>query len=103
MDFAVALDTGIYSLMWILFSLFIGIALAIDLGILNKLVKFLKAKGNKHNTRNDGISQETKAQSQSSKDQSLQEQQEKRQKEQNSEELLAGLFYGYPFPVYLLE
>ena len=82
MDFAVALDTGIYSLMWILFSLFIGIALAIDLGILNKLAKFLKATGNKHNTSNNGISQETKAQSQSSKDQSLQEQQEKRQKEQ---------------------
>src|SRR5215212_2361455 len=79
MDFALALDTSIYSYMWILFSLFIGIALAIDIGILNKIAKLLKKTGSKYNTGNDSLNQETKALSQSSKDQPLQEQREKRQ------------------------
>ncbi|HYX55257.1 MAG TPA: TerC/Alx family metal homeostasis membrane protein [Nitrososphaeraceae archaeon] len=79
MDFALALDTSIYSLMWILFSLFIGIALAIDIGILNRIAKLLKKTGSKYNTGNDSLNQETKALSQSSKDQPLQEQREKGQ------------------------
>jgi hypothetical protein len=38
MDFTSALDSDIiYPLIWIIFSLFIGIALAIDLGVLNKI------------------------------------------------------------------
>src|ERR687892_72400 len=79
MDFALALDTSIYSLMWILFSLFIGIALATDIGILNRIAKLLKKTDSKYNTGNDSLNQETKALSQSSKDQPLQEQREKGQ------------------------
>jgi tellurite resistance protein TerC len=81
MDFTSALDSDIiYPLIWIIFSLFIGIALAIDLGVLNKTGQFLKKTGNRYRTSKD--SQESKAlTSQSFKEQSLQEEQEKGQKE----------------------
>jgi tellurite resistance protein TerC len=42
MDFTTALADNIYPLMWILFSLFIGIALAIDIGVSDKIKQFNK-------------------------------------------------------------
>ena len=42
MDFTTALADNIYPLMWILFSLFIGIALAADIGVSDKIKQFNK-------------------------------------------------------------
>src|SRR5918992_4515305 len=42
MDFTTPLADNIYPLMWILFSLFIGIALAVDIGVSDKLKQFKK-------------------------------------------------------------
>ena len=42
MDFTTALGDEIYPLMWTLFSLFIGIALAVDIGVLGKINQFIR-------------------------------------------------------------
>jgi tellurite resistance protein TerC len=42
MDFTTPLADNIYPLMWILFSLFIGIALAVDIGVSDKIKQFKK-------------------------------------------------------------
>src|SRR5919107_2321011 len=42
MDFTTALADNIYPLMWILFSLFVGIALAVDIGVSDKIKQFNK-------------------------------------------------------------
>ena len=49
LDFTTGLgvDNNIYPLIWLIFALFIGIALAIDIGVLDKLKSFI----NKTTTR----------------------------------------------------
>ena len=76
MDFAVAVDNDNYPLMWILFSVFVGIALAIDIGVLDKIKKKIGIRYYKDNDRR--ISQEIKVvASPSPKELPLQQQKQK--------------------------
>ncbi|MDQ3838007.1 MAG: TerC/Alx family metal homeostasis membrane protein [Thermoproteota archaeon] len=46
-------DSNIYSLIWIIFILFIGSALAVDVGVLDRLKKFINRKTTKSGNNND--------------------------------------------------
>jgi tellurite resistance protein TerC len=48
-------DGNIYSFIWIIFILFIGTALAVDVGVLNKVKKFIDRKATK-SSNNKGLS-----------------------------------------------
>ena len=82
MDFTTSLGVGnnIYPLIWLIFALFIGIALAVDIGVLDKLKRFINKTATKVNNKdkNKGLSgqeEESKAII-PSKDSSLKQQQE---------------------------
>ena len=84
MDFATALEDNIYPLMWILFSLFIGIALAVDIGVLDKIKQFNKKIDNsKYNKSKYRLTQDINVSRSLSKESPVQqgkeEQQEQRQ------------------------
>lgn len=82
MDFTTSLGVGnnIYPLIWLIFALFIGIALAVDIGVLDKLKRFSNKTANKVNNKdkNKGLSsQEDKSKAIiPSKDSSLKQQQQ---------------------------
>jgi tellurite resistance protein TerC len=60
MDFTTALGDDIYPLMWTLFSLFIGIALAIDIGVLGKINQFIRKIDRRYNKNKYRLSQDLK-------------------------------------------
>lgn len=52
MDFIIALgDDSIYSFIWLIFALFVGIALAIDFGVFNKTRKYVNETVTKSNNK----------------------------------------------------
>lgn len=51
MDFTTASVDDIYPLMWTLFSLFIGIALAVDIGVLAKINQFIRKIDKRYNNK----------------------------------------------------
>src|SRR5215216_913632 len=66
MDFTTALADNIYPLMWILFSLFIGIALAVDIGLLDKIKQFnKKIDSGRYNKNKYRLTQDVKISSRS--------------------------------------
>jgi tellurite resistance protein TerC len=66
MDFTTALADNIYPLMWILFSLFIGIALAVDIGLLDKIKQFnKKIDSSRYNKNKYRLTQDVKVSSRS--------------------------------------
>ena len=85
MDFTTALGDDIYPLMWTLFSLFIGIALAIDIGVLGKINQFIRKINRRYNKNKYRLSQDLKLSSSQSVSKELtvqqgkEEQQEQRQ------------------------
>lgn len=85
MDFTTALGDEIYPLMWTLFSLFIGIALAVDIGILGKINQFIRKIDRRYNKSKYRLSQDHKLSSSQSVSKELtvqqgkEEQQEQRQ------------------------
>lgn len=85
MDFTNTLGVGnnIYPLIWLIFALFIGIALAVDIGVLDKLKRFIINKTETSNkVKNKGVSsqeEESKAIIPSHKDSSLIQQQQQQQ------------------------
>jgi hypothetical protein len=60
MDFTSASVDDIYPLMWTLFSLFIGIALAVDIGVLPKINQFIKKIDKRYNKSKYRLSQDVK-------------------------------------------
>ena len=82
MDFTNTPGVGnnIYPLIWLIFALFIGIALAVDIGVLDKLKRFIINKTETSNkVKNKGVSsqeEESKAIIPSHKDSSLIQQQQ---------------------------
>ena len=52
MDFA-AIGNNIYSFIWLIFILFVGIALAIDIGALDKAKKFVNKRATKSSNKNN--------------------------------------------------
>ena len=87
MDFTNTLGVGnnIYPLIWLIFALFIGIALAVDIGVLDKLKRFIINKTETSNkVKNKGVSsqeEESKAIIPSHKDSSLIQQQQQQQQQ----------------------
>jgi len=66
MDFTTALADNIYPLMWILFSLFIGVALAVDIGLLDKIKQFnKKIDSGRYNKNKYRLAQDVKVSSRS--------------------------------------
>src|SRR5215212_114429 len=112
MDFTTAaLADNTYPLMWILFSLFIGIGLAIDIGILDKIKQFnKKIDSSRYNKNKYRLTQDVKVSSRSlSKELTAQQgkeaEEEQRQKQTFRRSLiwtilwisLAGIFAGIVF------
>jgi tellurite resistance protein TerC len=60
MDFTTASVDDIYPLMWTLFSLFIGIALAVDIGVLAKINQFIRKIDKRYNKSKYRLSQDVK-------------------------------------------
>lgn len=87
MDFTNTPGVGnnIYPLIWLIFALFIGIALAVDIGVLDKLKRFIINKTETSNkVKNKGVSsqeEESKAIIPSHKDSSLIQQQQQQQQQ----------------------
>ena len=84
MDFTNTLGVGnnIYPLIWLIFALFIGIALAVDIGVLDKLKRFIINKTETKVSNNKGASsqeEESKAIIPSHNDSSLIQQQQQQQ------------------------
>jgi tellurite resistance protein TerC len=85
LDFTNTLGVGnnIYPLIWLIFALFIGIALAVDIGVLDKLKRFIINQTETSNkVKNKGVSsqeEESKAIIPSHKDSSLIQQQQQHQ------------------------
>ena len=52
MDLSIGLSSHISTLIWVIFILIIGIALALDFGALNKAKEFIKKKGTKGSNAN---------------------------------------------------
>ena len=59
MDFtnSFAVDNNTYSLIWLIFILFIGIALAVDIGVIDKTKKFINRRVTKSSNKSKSLSQ----------------------------------------------
>ena len=109
MDFTTALGDDIYPLMWILFSLFIGIALAIDIGVLGKINQFIRKIDRRYNKNKYRLSQDLKLSSSQSVSKELTVQQGKEEQQEQRQIFrraliwtilwisLAGIFAGIVF------
>ncbi len=109
MDFTTALGDEIYPLMWTLFSLFIGIALAVDIGVLDKINQFIKKIDRRYNKSKYRLSQDLELSSSKSLSKELTVQQGKEEKKEQRQIFrraliwtilwisLAGIFAGIVF------
>lgn len=109
MDFTTALDDDIYPLMWTLFSLFIGIALAVDIGVLGKINQFIRKIDRRYNKNKYRLSQDLKLSSSQSVSKELTVQQGKEEQQEQRQIFrraliwtilwisLAGIFAGIVF------
>src|SRR5215212_10895799 len=89
MDFTTAaLADNTYPLMWILFSLFIGIGLAIDIGVLDKIKQFnKKIDSSRYNKNKYRLTQDVKVSSRSlSKELTAQQGKEAEEEQQRQEQ-----------------
>ena len=109
MDFTTALGDEIYPLMWTLFSLFIGIALAVDIGVLGKINQFIRKIDRRYNKSKYRLSQDLKLSSSQSVSKELTVQQGKEEQQEQRQIFrraliwtilwisLAGIFAGIVF------
>jgi TerC family integral membrane protein len=109
MDFTTALGDEIYPLMWTLFSLFIGIALAVDIGVLGKINQFIRKIDRRYNNSKYRLSQDLKLSSSQSVAKELTVQQGKEEQQEQRQIFrraliwtilwisLAGIFAGIVF------
>jgi tellurite resistance protein TerC len=109
MDFTTALGDEIYPLMWTLFSLFIGIALAVDIGVLGKINQFIRKIDRRYNKSNYRLSKDLKLSSSQSVSKELTVQQGKEEQQEQRQIFrraliwtilwisLAGIFAGIVF------
>ena len=109
MDFTTALGDEIYPLMWTLFSLFIGIALAVDIGALGKINQFIRKIDRRYNKSKYRLSQDLKLSSSQSVSKELTVQQGKEEQQEQRQIFrraliwtilwisLAGIFAGIVF------
>lgn len=109
MDFTTALGDEIYPLMWTLFSLFIGIALAVDIGVLGKINQFIRKIDRRYNKNKYRLSQDLKLSSSQSVSKELTVQQGKEEQQEQRQIFrraliwtilwisLAGIFAGIVF------
>ena len=109
MDFTTALGDEIYPLMWTLFSLFIGIALAVDIGVLGKINQFIRKIDRRYNKSKYRLSQDLKLSSSQSVSKELTVQQGKEEQQKQRQIFrraliwtilwisLAGIFAGIVF------
>ena len=109
MDFTTALGDEIYPLMWTLFSLFIGIALAVDIGVLGKINQFIRKIDRRYNNSKYRLSQDLKLSSSQSVSKELTVQQGKEEQQEQRQIFrraliwtilwisLAGIFAGIVF------
>ena len=109
MDFTTALADEIYPLMWTLFSLFIGIALAVDIGVLGKINQFIRKIDRRYNKSKYRLSQDLKLSSSQSVSKELTVQQGKEEQQEQRQIFrraliwtilwisLAGIFAGIVF------
>ena len=111
MDFTTALGDEIYPLMWTLFSLFIGIALAVDIGVLGKVTQFIRKIDRRYNKSKYRLSQDLKLSSSQSVSKELTVQQGKEEQQEQRQIFrraliwtiswisLAGIFAGIVFVI----
>ena len=109
MDFTTASVDDIYPLMWTLFSLFIGIALAVDIGILAKINQFIRKIDRRYNKSKYRLSQDLELSSSQSVSKESTVQQGKEEKQEQRQIFrraliwtilwisLAGIFAGIVF------
>jgi tellurite resistance protein TerC len=109
MDFTTALGDDIYPLMWTLFSLFIAIALAVDIGVLGKINQFIRKINRRYNKNKYRLSQDLKLSSSQSVSKELTVQQGKEEQQEQRQIFrraliwtilwisLAGIFAGIVF------
>jgi tellurite resistance protein TerC len=109
MDHTTALGDEIYPLMWTLFSLFIGIALAVDIGVLGKINQFIRKIDRRYNKSKYRLSQDLKLSSSQSVSKELTVQQGKEEQQEQRQIFrraliwtilwisLAGIFAGIVF------
>ncbi|MDP8941693.1 MAG: TerC/Alx family metal homeostasis membrane protein [Thermoproteota archaeon] len=109
MDFTTALGDEIYPLMWTLFSLFIGIALAVDIGVLGKINQFIRKIDRRYNKSKYRLSKDLKLSSSQSASKELTVQQGKEEQQEQRQIFrraliwtilwisLAGIFAGIVF------
>ena len=109
MDFTTALGDEIYPLMWTLFSLFIGIALAVDIGVLGKINQFIRKTDRRYNKSKYRLSKDLKLSSSQSVSKELTVQQGKEEQQEQRQIFrraliwtilwisLAGIFAGIVF------
>ena len=109
MDFTTALGDEICPLMWKLFSLFIGIALAVDIGALGKINQFIRKIDRRYNKSKYRLSQDLKLSSSQSVSKELTVQQGKEEQQEQRQIFrraliwtiswisLAGIFAGIVF------
>lgn len=109
MDFTTASVDDIYPLMWTLFSLFIGIALAVDIGVLGKINQFIRKIDRRYNKNKYRLSQDLKLSSSQSVSKELTVQQGKEEQQEQRQIFrraliwtilwisLAGIFAGIVF------
>ena len=109
MDFTTALGDEIYPLMWTLFSLFIGIALAVDIGVLGKINQFIRKIDRRYNKSKYRLSKDLKLSSSQSVSKELTVQQGKEEQQEQRQIFrraliwtilwisLAGIFAGIVF------
>jgi tellurite resistance protein TerC len=109
MDFTTALGDDIYPLMLTLFSLFIGIALAVDIGVLGKINQFIRKINRRYNKNKYRLSQDLKLSSSQSVSKELTVQQGKEEQQEQRQIFrraliwtilwisLAGIFAGIVF------
>ena len=109
MDFTTALGDEIYPLMWTLFSLFIGIALAVDIGVLGKINQFISKIDRRYNKSKYRLSKDLKLSSSQSVSKELTVQQGKEEQQEQRQVFrraliwtilwisLAGIFAGIVF------
>src|SRR5918995_3657335 len=109
MDFTTALGDEIYPLMWTLFFLFIGIALAVDIGVLGKINQFIRKIDRRYNKSKYRLSKDLKLSSSQSVSKELTVQQGKEEQQEQRQIFrraliwtilwisLAGIFAGIVF------
>jgi tellurite resistance protein TerC len=111
MDFSTASVDDIYPLMWTLFSLFIGIALAVDIGVLAKINQFIRKIDKRYNNKSKyRLSQDVKLSSSQSIPKELTVQRGEEEEQQGQRRIfrraliwtilwisLAGIFAGIVF------